>query len=167
MNEEYDIDYVNLLNSRVEGEREYETLIIEHSAFTQTYYLNFDNAPLLINDNNGVEREFIPANISATNPANDNDLSQTSSFTIGDLFNVLDDELQRWAKNDNDEDVLLTHLKYTSKSQVPSQYITYDVKTVLQNDGAFTLNCGAPDLNRDETGESYTLDRASALRGAR
>lgn len=160
---EYD-EYVKLLNSQPEGERDYQALIIEHSAFSQTYYLGFDNAELTGLDHNGVQRTFTPTNISAVNPSNDNDLSQISSFSIGDLDNILDDELDRLPAN-TDEPILITHLRYTSNSETPAEYITYDAKTVAQKEGAFTINCGAPNLNKDQTGETYTLDQFPALRG--
>ncbi len=163
MTDEYE-DYVKLLNSQPEGERDYQALIIEHSAFSQTYYLGFDNAEFVGLDNNGVQRMFTPANISAVNPSNDNDLSQTSSFSIGDLYNVLDDELDL-LPDDTVEPILVTHLRYTSSSETPAEFITYDAKTVAQKEGVFTISCGAPDLNKDQTGEAYTLDQFPALRG--
>ena len=163
MSDEYD-DYVKLLNSQFEGVRDYEALIIENPAFSQTYYLGFDNANFISLDHDGIERAFTPSNIKAVNPSNDNDLSQTSSFSIGDLYNVLDDELDLLQGN-TVEPILVTHLRYTSKSQTPSEFITYEAKAVAQKEGVFTINCGAPDLNKDQTGETYTLDQFPALRG--
>lgn len=163
MSDEYE-DYVKLLNSQPDGERDYQGLIVSHSKFSKTYYLGFDNADFTALDPDGVERHFVASNINAVNPSNDNDLSQVASFSIGDLYNVLDDELDLLPP-DTDETIQVTHLQYISGSDTSAEYITYDAKDVTQKEGAFTIACGAPDLNKDETGEVYSLDQFPSLRG--
>ena len=159
-------EYKNLLNARNVGERKYEMLVIEHESFSQTYYLTNDNKTHVFNDQNGIEREFMPANFQSSNAANDNDLTQTASFTISDLDNIFDDELQRWVNSESEQDIVATTIVYKSTLQDPIYYVSYEVKETVQNVGVFTLSCGAPNLNRDETGEKYTLDQFPALRGA-
>lgn len=163
MTAEYDA-YVNLLNSQPENEQLYETLIISHSLFSQTYYLVFDSVPFTANLISGEEVTFLPANIKSSNASNNNDLDQIASFTIEDLENVLDNELDRIPLG-NDESPIASYSIYTSESSNPADHVEYIVNSVPQKAGVFTLSCGAPSLNSDQTGEVFDYDRFPPLRG--
>lgn len=153
--------YQKILNSQPENETYFETIIISHSKMTAPRYFVFDSVPL---DAGGFT--FIPANISATNAANSNDLDQQASFSIADDNNELDDELYRIPLNDK-EDVIVAYGRYISTDlSSPVEYVEYTAKTVPQKEGAFTIQCGVPNLNSNQTGEVYSFDRFPMLRGA-
>lgn len=157
--------YQLLLNSQPENERYYETLILSHSKFTQTFYLVFDSQPLTAKLSNGSEVTFLPANVSSTDAQNNNDLDQSASFTIEDVNNELDDQLDLIPLGDT-ESPLAGYGVYTSNNlEKPAEFIEYTVKEIPQKKGAFTVKCGAPDLNKDETGEVFDYDRFPTLRG--
>jgi hypothetical protein len=157
--------YELLLNSQPENERQFETLILSHSKFSQTFYLVFDSVPLTAKLSGGETVTFQPANVSSTNAQNSNDLDQTASFTISDLDNVLDDELDLIPLGDTESPVAGFGIYTTGFLDAPADFVEYTVKSIPQKKGAFTLMCGAPDLNNDETGEVYDLDRFPTLRG--
>ena len=158
--------YEQLLNSQPENERYFETVAIRHSKMSGTRYLVMDSISLTAKLSNGQQVIFSPANISSTNAENNNDLDQTASFTIEDLNNELDDELELIPLGD-EEDILVDYSVYVSESlDAPATSVTYVVKAIPQRLGAFTLQCGAPSLNQDETGEIFDLERFPMLRSA-
>lgn len=163
MSDEYDA-YVNFLNSNPENDQLFECLIIAHSLFTKTYNLVFDSKEFTANSPDGIETTFAPANIRSTNAANNNDLDQLATFTIEDLDNILDDELDRLPLG-NTENPVATYCIYTKSFDDPADFVVYDVNSVPQKAGAFTLSCGAPKLNVNETGEKFDFDRFPMLRG--
>lgn len=158
--------YQILLNSQPENERYYETIYISNSKLSKTFYFTFDSVPLTANLLTGEEVTFLPANISATDAQNSNDLDQQASFTIADENNELDDELDRIPLGDT-EDIIVGYGVYISSSlTAPAEFIEYTVQSIPQKQGLFTMQCGAPNLNRDETGEIYSLSRFPMLRSA-
>lgn len=158
--------YEKLLNSMPENEASYETIYLSHSKFTQVFYFVFNSVPLTAKLITGETVTFLPANISATNAQNNNDLDQQASFTISDPNNELDDQLDRIPLGDT-EDIILGYGVYVSASlDAPAEFIQYTVNSIPQKKGAFTAQCGAPNLNRDETGEVYSFSRFPMLRSA-
>jgi hypothetical protein len=158
--------YEKLLNSQPENETYFETIYISHSKMSQTRYFVFNSVPLTAKLITGETVEFLPANISATNASNSNDLDQQASFSIGDENNELDDELERIPLGDT-EDIIVGYGIYVSTGlDAPAEFIEYTVKSIPQKLGAFTMQCGAPNLNSNETGEVYSLTRFPMLRSA-
>lgn len=157
--------YVKLLNSVPENERQYEVVIISHSKFSKTYYLVIDNLPLTANLQDGTLVTFEPASISSTNAQNTNDLDQLASFTIADVNNELDAELDRIPLGDPEVPTVTYGIYHSDYLDEPVEWVVYDVKNVPQEKGVFTINTGVPDLNRDQTGEVFDLDRFPMLRG--
>ena len=156
--------YVILLNSQPEDETYYEAVSLSHSKFTKTYYLVVDSVPLNKKLPNGQDVTFSPANITPSNAQNSNDLDQLASFSIADLENIYDDELSNIPLGDNESPVIGYYV-YVSDHDLPAQFIEYTAKSIAQASGAFTIKCGAPDLNKDETGEVFDLERFPMLRG--
>ena len=156
--------YVDLINNQTENEAYYEAISIYHPNFTKTYYLVVDSVPLTKRLPSGELVTFEPANIVPSNAQNSNDLDQVASFTIGDLENIYDDELENIPLGGDAPS--LTYYIYTSEYEYPSESVEYDTKSVAQKKGAFTVKCGAPSLNKDETGEIFDLTRFPMLRGA-
>ena len=158
--------YEVLLNSQPENETYFETIAISHSKMSKVYYFVFNSVPLTAKLSGGAEVIFLPANISATNAQNNNDLDQQASFSIADENNELDDELDRIPLGDT-EDIIVGYGVYVSTAlDAPAEFIEYTVKSIPQKLGTFTMQCGAPDLNRNETGEVYDFSRFPMLRSA-
>ena len=159
-------EYKLLLNSNPENVQQFETVIISHSKMSATRYFVFDSKPLTAKLITGQQVTFLPVNGSSTNAQNSNDLDQQASFTISDLENELDDELDRIPLGDT-EDVIVGAGVYISTSlDGPAEYIEYTAKSFPQKFGAFTIQCGAPNLNQNETGEIMDLNRFPMLRSA-
>ena len=158
--------YQILLNSQPENVNYRETIYISHSKMTATRYFVFDSVPLTAKLSTGETVTFLPANISATNAQNSNDLDQQASFSIGDPSSELDDELDLIPLGDK-EDIIVGYGAYVSTAlDAPAEFIEYTVKSIPQKKGTFTMQCGAPDLNSNETGEVFSFSRFPMLRSA-
>ena len=152
-------DYRILLSSQPENERYYELLIISHSAMSKTYYLVIDSAPLT-----ALGFDFEPANISPSQPVNSNDLDQTASFSIGDVDNVLDAELDL-IPLDTSEDILCRSVVVLAEDlDTPIEDITFYAESIPQQKGSFTIQASVTDLSSQQTGEAFTLTRFKPLR---
>ena len=151
-------DYKILLNSQKENDRYYELVILSHSQMSKTYYLVRDSLPLTVTLDGSLQ-EFEQSVMNKTGPINSNDLDQIASFTIADIENALDAELDNIGL-DTEEDVLCRALIYISTDLVnPVEDITYFVDSVPQEKGVFTVKSSVTDLNRETTGEAATLTR--------
>ena len=158
--------YEVLLNSQPENETFFETITISHSKISKTHYFVFNSAPLTAKLTTGETVTFLPANISATNAQNSNDLDQQASFSIGDPNSELDDELDLIPLGDK-EDIIVGYGAYVSTAlDAPAEFIEYTVKSIPQKKGTFTMQCGAPNLNSNETGEVFSFSRFPMLRSA-
>lgn len=166
MSSQYDA-YVALLNSQPENEQRYKTLTLSHSQMSQDYNLVFDTQDLIATSNDGILTTYLAANIQATDAQNNNDLDQLATFTLPDIDNILDDELDRITAGTT-EKIKATYSIYTTGNlDAPADFVQYDVDSATQSNGVFTLNCGAPKLNKDETGEVFSYDRFPMLRTVR
>lgn len=157
--------YERLLASQPENEKYYETIVLSHSKFSKTYYLVRETIPVTARLITGETVTFEPASIAPTNAVNTNDLDQSATFTISDLDNVLDTELDNIPFGDTESPKVGYGIYHSEYLDEPVEYTEYDVKSVPQKKGLFTIKCGAPDLNSDETGEVFDLDRFPMLRG--
>lgn len=156
--------YKKLLASQPENETSYETVTLSHSLFSKTYYLVVDSQPLEARTPAGDLVTFEPASISPTNAQNSNDLDQSVSFTISDVENILDSELDRIPLGNQESPIAAYAIYHSDFLDSPVEYTEYTIKSVPQKKGVFTIRAGAPDLNSDETGEIFDLDRFSPLR---
>ena len=156
--------YEKLLNSQPEGERVYETIAISHPDI-ETRYLVIDSLPLKANLPTGELVTFQPASIASTNAVNSNDLDQKATFTIADVYNELDEVLDSIPLNTTDKPVIAYSQYHSDYLTSPVEYVEYDIESIPQKKGVFTVKCGVPDLNSDETGEIFDLDRFPMLRG--
>ena len=158
--------YEKLLNSQPESETYFETIYISHSKMSATRYFVFNSVPLTAKLTTGETVTFLPANISSTNAQNSSDLDQQASFSIGDENNELDDELERIPLGDT-EDIIVGYGVYVSTGlDAPAEFVEYTVKSIPQKLGSFTMQCGAPNLNANETGEVFSFERFPMLRSA-
>jgi hypothetical protein len=152
-------DYKILLSSQPENDRYYELLTISHSAMSKVYNLVVDSVSLV---SNGVT--FEPANIKPERPVNSNDLDQIASFSIGDIDNVLDDEMDRIPLDTTEKIICRSMLVLSTDLDTLVEDISFFVDTVPQQKGVFTIKSSVTDLNALQTGEAMTLTRLPALR---
>lgn len=152
-------DYKILVNSVPENQQYFELVIISHSDMSKTYQLVNDSKPL-----SAIGLEFTPSVMKPIKPVNSNDLDQIASFTIADVLNELDAELDR-IPLDTEEKVLCRYLVVLSDDTSNAvEDITFFVDTVSQELGAFTIRSSVSNLNRDKTGEAFTLTRFPMLK---
>jgi hypothetical protein len=130
---------------------------------SKTYRLVRDSIALTVTVD-AVVREFEPSVMTIASPINSNDLDQIASFTIADVDNVLDAELDL-IPLDTSEKVLCRYMIYINTDLVnPVEDITFFIDNVPQEKGAFTIRSSVTDLNADTTGEAFTLTRFPMLR---
>ena len=152
-------DYKKLLTSNPDNDRYYELIIISHSAMSRTRYLVNDSKPLT-----AIGLDFEPSVMRPTRPINSNDLDQIASFTIADVLNELDTELDR-IPLDTDEDVLCRYVLVLSEDlNTAIEDVTFIVDTVPQEKGVFTIKSSVTDLSREKTGEAFTLTQFPMLK---
>ena len=159
-------DYAEFLATAPEGKIIYETVEIYHPELSQTYY--FVNGPVALtaDDENGVSRTFEPANMGATRPAVTDDLDQLISFTIGDLDNLLDDEMDRIDVGDETDPIVTLRVYHSDHLDAPAEGpYAFNLEDIAQTPGVFTIQSGAPRLNTSDTGESYYMTDFPMLRG--
>jgi len=157
-------DYKRFLSSSPEDTQRYEIVVFKHSKLSRTYYFVIDSSSLTATLE-GQEITFEPASIASTNAINSNDLDQSASFTVADVFNELDDELARIPLDDTESLIVGSGIYLDSDLSAPVEYTEYDIKDIVQEKGVFTVNAGAPDLNSDQCGQVFDLDTWPMLRG--
>ena len=114
--------YVELLNSQPENETYFECVAITHSLFTAPYYLARDNVDLQATLNSGQSVLFKGSNIQPSRAINSNDLDQSATFTIDDVYNILDGEMDR-IPLDNEEAIICDY--YVFHSENLTQHVEY------------------------------------------
>lgn len=154
------------LASNPEGELDYETVEITHSLLSKRYLIVRGNAPLTATLETGETVTFEPSPMEATDAANSNDLDQQASFTLPDVGNLLDDEMQN-IPLDNQEWPVFTFRRYVSTdlSYPCVGPITYDLQSLSQSKGVFTADVGVPRLNERPTGILATPTDIPLLKG--
>ena len=157
-------DYVVLLNSRPENETYYECIVLSHSLFSKTYYLVNDTKDLTASLHTGQSVLFEKSNMAPFRPINSNDLDQLASFTIGDVNNTLDDEMDRIPLSNNENIICEYYVFHSEHLTENVNYISFNVDSVPQKKGVFTVKTGVTDLNNDNTGDIFDFERFPMLR---
>lgn len=154
------------LASNPEGELDFETVEITHSLLSKRYLIVRGNEPLTATLETGETVTFEPSPMEATDAANSNDLDQQASFTLPDVGNLLDDEMQN-IPLDNQEWPVFTFRRYVSTdlSYPCVGPITYDLQSLSQSKGVFTADVGVPRLNERPTGILATPTEIPLLKG--
>lgn len=152
-------DYEKLLNSQPENETYFECIALSHSLFTKAYYLVVNTAPLTATIKDTSIVTFDPANIKPFRSINSNDLDQLASFTIGDVDNILDSELDRIPLSNTEQIVCDYYVYHSEHLDSAVEFISFYVDAVPQKKGAFTVKAGVQDLNNSTTGEIFSNDR--------
>jgi len=158
--------YRKLLASNPENERLFETIEISHPSMSQTYLYVNDSVDLTVTDPEVTGGVFSKQNISLVNAANNNDLDQLASFSINDLENIADDEMDMIDLGDTTA-ITITYRAYHSEYlDSPAEGpLVYSVTNTTQTDGAITFEAGAPALNNNRTGRTYNYTDYPMLRG--
>lgn len=154
------------LASNPEGELDFETVEITHSLLSKRYLIVRGNEPLTATLETGETVTFEPSPMESTDAANSNDLDQQASFTLPDVGNLLDDEMQN-IPLDNQEWPVFTFRRYVSTdlSYPCVGPITYDLQSLSQSKGVFTADVGVPRLNERPTGILATPTEIPLLKG--
>jgi hypothetical protein len=146
------------------GEYQIDTLEITHPLMSQSYYLTREPEGITATLETAAEVEFIGMQIDLQLNSTKDDLDQNFQFTLPDLENILDDELDRIPLN-NQDPIQVVYRSYISTDLTePAEIYRLEVLDVSQAKGAFTLTCGVSQLNWRQTGEIYSYDRFPMLR---
>lgn len=158
--------YKKKLASNPEGQTDYTTVEITHPLLSQRYLIVRGTSPLTATLETGETVTFEPSPMDSQNAANNNDMDQQAAFTLPDVDNQLDDEMQR-IPLDNEEWPVFTFRAFVSTDlSAPCKGpITYDLQSLSQSKGVFTADVGVPRLNQQSTGILMTPTDIPLLRG--
>lgn len=158
--------YKRKLASNPEGQSDYETVEITHPLLSKRYLIVKGTSPLTATLETGETVTFEPSPMNATNAANSNNLDQQAGFTLPDVGNQLDDEMQN-IPLDNQEWPVFTYRQFisTDLSYPCDGPVTYDLQSLSQEKGIFTADVGVPRLNERGTGLLATPTEVPLLRG--
>lgn len=158
-------DYKIFLNSQPEEERVFETIELQHSALSQVFRFVRDPKPLTAKDENGVSQDYEPINFASDNTKISDDLDQLASFNLPDVENILDDEMDRIDVGDQTKPTI-TYRIYLSINldEIAEGPFIYDLESITQGKGIFTIQSGIPRLNTRETGQTYNFTDFPMLR---
>lgn len=158
--------YRRKLASNPEGELDYITVEITHPKLSKRWLLVRGSEPLTATLETGETVTFEPTAMEAKGAANNNDMDQRASFTLPDVDNQLDDEMDRipW---DDPQLPLFTWRKFVSTdlSYPADGPVSYELQSINQEKGLFTADVGAPMLNQKGTGLLMTPSDIPLLRG--
>ncbi len=145
-----------------------DTLEISHSLFSQRYFFTREPGGItatITNKNQTTESaDFVGTNFEPVLNQKKSDLDSDFSFTLADPDNILDDELDKIPLNDL-EKIEVIYRSYNSDDFTAEGDLYYlEALSVNQEKGVFTVNCGAPQLNWNQTGIRYDYDVFPMLR---
>ncbi len=148
-----------LLTTYQQGEYIIQTLEISHPSFNNVFRLCREPVGITATIETGESVFFEPANFAADLNSTKSDLDQNFSFTISDLQNALDDNLDLIALDD-DRKISVIYRAYKSSDLTGIGDGPYKLEAidVAQDLGVFTVTAGAPQLNLSQTGETYNYD---------
>lgn len=158
-------DYKIFLNSQPEEERVFETIEIEHPSLSQVFRFVRDPKALNAKDENGIDRVYDPINFASSNTKISDDLDQLANFNLPDIDNILDDEMSRIDIGDQTKPTI-TYRIYLSANldEIAEGPFIYDLESISQGKGIFTVRSGIPRLNTRETGQTYNFTDFPMLR---
>ena len=154
-----------LLNTYPAGEYPIDTLEISHPLFSKVYYLTTEPLGITATLETAQVVDFIGTNIGIGRNSTKSDLDQNFSFTLPDLENELDDELDR-IPLDNTDNISIKYRVYinTDLSGPAQGPVNLEAIGVNQEKGVFTVTAGAPQLNWNKTGIIYDYETFPMLR---
>lgn len=158
-------DYKIFLNSNPERERVFETIVLEHPSFSKIFRFVRDPKPFTAKDENGISQDYIPINFLSANTKISDDLDQLANFTLSDIDNIFDDEIDKIDIGDQTKPTI-TYRIYSSQNldEIAEGPFIYDLVSIAQKKGVFTLRSGIPRLNNKTTGQTYNFTDFPMLR---
>lgn len=158
-------DYKIFLNSQPEEERVFETIEIKHPSLSQIFRFVRDPKVLNAKDEDGIDRVYNPINFASSNTRISDDLDQLINFNLPDIDNILDDEIDRIDIGDQTKPTI-TYRIYLSinLNEIAEGPFVYDLESISQGKGIFTVRSGIPRLNTRETGQTYNFTDFPMLR---
>lgn len=158
--------YRRKLASNPDGEMDYITLEITHPLLSKRWLLVRGTSDLTATLETGETVTFEATPMDAKNAANNNDMDQTASFSLPDVLNILDEEMDRIPYS-NTELPKFTFRRYvgTDLSFPCDGPVVYELQTLTQEKGVFTAETGTPMLNQRQTGILMTPEEIPLLRG--
>lgn len=151
------------------GKYQVDTLEISHSLFTERFFFTREPFGLtdvtITNVGGGTEQvDFVGANFEPVLNQKKSDLDSNFAFTLADPENRLDDELDL-IPLDNTEKISVVYRSYNSDDLTgEGELFRLEVLNVNQQKGVFTIDCGVPQLNWQQTGIRYEYDVFPMLR---
>ena len=154
------------LASNPEGEIDYQTVEITHSLLSRRYLIVMGNEPLTATLETGEVVTFEPSAMEVKSASNNNTMDQQAAYTIPDVGNLLDDEMDRIPLG-NTEWPLFTFRAFvnTDLSYPCNGPVSYDLQALSQSKGVFTADVGVPRLNERPTGILMSPDVIPLIRG--
>lgn len=158
--------YKRKLASNPDGQSDYDTVEITHPLFSKRYLLVVGTSPLTATLETGQTVMFEPTPMEVGEGGNNNDTDQQASFTLPDVGNLLDDEMDRLPYGYKRDPVFTFRAFVSTDLSYPARGpVTYDLQTLTQSKGVFTANVGVPRLNERQTGILMTPEEIPLLRG--
>lgn len=154
------------LASNPEGEIDYQTVEITHSLLSRRYLIVMGNEPLTATLETGEVVTFEPSAMEVKSASNNNTMDQQAAYTLPDVGNLLDDEMDR-IQLGNTEWPLFTFRAFVSTdlSYPCNGPVSYDLQALSQSKGVFTADVGVPRLNERPTGILMSPDVIPLIRG--
>ncbi len=154
------------LASNPEGELDYQTVEITHPLLSKRYLIVMGTSPLTATLETGETVTFEPSPMEVKSAANNNTMDQQASYTLPDVGNQLDDEMDRIPFDNEDWPVFTFRAFVSTDLSYPAQGpVSYDLQALSQSKGVFTADVGVPRLNERPTGILMTPDVIPLLRG--
>lgn len=159
-------DYKQFLNSQPENDKIFETIELSHPALSMVFRFVRDSQALTAKDENGIDRTYDPINFTNDNTQLSDDLDQLINFNLPDVENILDDEMDRIDLGDQTKPVITYRIYLsTNLNEIAEGPFIYDLESISQGKGIFTVRSGIPRLNTRETGQTYNFTDFPMLRG--
>lgn len=154
------------LASNPDGQLDYQTVEITHSLLSKRYPIVRGTSPLTATLETGETVTFEPSPMEQRKAANNNDMDQQASFTLPDVGNQLDDEMDRIPLSNKEWPVFTFRQFVSTDLSFPCQGpVTYELQALNQDKGLFTADTGVPRLNQKPTGLLMTPADIPVLRG--
>ena len=158
--------YRRKLASNPDGELDYITLEITHPLLSKRWLLVRGTSYLTATLETGETVTFEATPMDAKNAANNNDMDQTASFSLPDVLNILDEEMDRVPYNNTELPKFIFRRYVSTDLLYPCDGpVVYELQTLTQEKGVFTAETGTPMLNQRQTGILMTPEEIPLLRG--
>ena len=158
-------DYKKFLNSQPEEQRIFETIELIFLSPPQTFRFVRDPKPLIAKDENEVDQEYTPVNFVSDNTKISDDLDQLANFNLSDIENILDDIMDEIDVGDQNKPTITYRIYLsTNLDEIAEGPFVYDLESIAQSKGVFTIRSGIPRLNTRETGQTYNFTDFPMLR---